>query len=510
MKSVEAFGLPQQQMHNYSPNTQHTKTMSPHTSRSHNLSAAQQQQHQQRQQLLQYQKSQTQNHAAHLGPRSSLNPLNTVFRHSSPNVHNQQMMSNTSPTHYQPTRSASVGQGAMPDLEALGIGVTANVTANVMHTSPRSQILKGRSSSAGQSSIPRPQFIDAQPRMPSWEMSTAMHMNDQYDMNKMHQVNSPVSNDDFSLSEQPSKLRKTISGEYNGLAGGTAFVRTPSNYGHEHDSLPDSVKQEWINPNSPQKSGLRNSDDFSDANENWETTSNSTSNRLALKQQPNFLQRKCYLNENRYLLPNPMIIGDKESMKFTQRITEGRVVVHLCDNNGHRIMDTSSAQLESTTGSLVKRMDLNDNTSFSLKLHCSSNMNRFRLRFDCSYRLSDQNVHKETIMSDIFQVHSNKSLASKSPKVTDLLPKSGINNLVHDVWIRGKDFNLKGVKVSFDEVEAEVVEITPLLLCVRAPARPDINEDRVVTVKVCNQFSNKLVNASEFCLLRILQNIHDK
>ena len=70
-------------------------------------------------------------------------------------------------------------------------------------------------------------------------------------------------------------------------------------YRDESRDLPcTAVKQEWANPNSPGKMLRASSEEF-DIGDNWEATANSANNRLALKQQPNFLQRKCYLNENR-------------------------------------------------------------------------------------------------------------------------------------------------------------------------------------------------------------------
>ncbi|PRP80025.1 RhoGAP domain-containing protein [Planoprotostelium fungivorum] len=302
-------------------------------------------------------------------------------------------------------------------------------------------------------------------------------------------IQNSVSFDDLqSLTQSPYKLRKTISDEVNiqnmsprgraNSSGQTTNKRPATGF---PPPLPRATRDEFqFDKNSL---WLAQQQQFQ-SNGNTMHMSMQNSGRLILRQQPNLLQRKCYMNENR------------ENVVHQQRIVDGTITVYLCDSNGIKVNE-SVAQLECTTGSLQKKMEISDDTNFSLKLHCASTQNRFRLQYEADYTTEDMVHHQEVILSDIFQVHSNKSLASKCPKITDILPKEGIRTKSHETWIKGKDFNPKGIRVTFDEMEAEILEISPTLLSVRAPARNDLTCDTMVKVQVWNQFANKLVNAND-------------
>jgi hypothetical protein len=61
------------------------------------------------------------------------------------------------------------------------------------------------------------------------------------------------------------------------------------------------------------------------------TTTSFSSGRFCLTEQPSVRQRKCYKKENRYILPNPLQIAQRDALpgENLPRITKGKVTVCL-------------------------------------------------------------------------------------------------------------------------------------------------------------------------------------
>jgi len=191
--------------------------------------------------------------------------------------------------------------------------------------------------------------------------------------------------------------------------------------------------------------------------------------------QPNRKQRKSYQNENRYLLPNPIVVRPLSGVNGI----EGTVTVDLLYENGVRLPPGS---LE---GDLVKSLEGKEKEArFQLKLLVIT-AKRLRLSFNVHYTLRnlEQNSNTfsnlcpifdqrhETLLSQPFEVHSNstrnrKAFAVPQPVVQKIIPTSGIQGV--EVWIKGQYFhNL--CEVRFGEVWAQLIEISPNLVICRAP-----------------------------------------
>lgn len=79
-----------------------------------------------------------------------------------------------------------------------------------------------------------------------------------------------------------------------------------------------------------------------------------TSNRFSLHQEPNEIQRKSYKNENRCLLPNPLVVclKDRDSRRLP-RIIEGNASVKLVSSEGTELPGNLDLQLQCNDGSLL-------------------------------------------------------------------------------------------------------------------------------------------------------------
>jgi len=222
--------------------------------------------------------------------------------------------------------------------------------------------------------------------------------------------------------------------------------------------------------------------------------------RFMLREQPKPKQRKSYRNENRYLLPNPtsVILTEEAKDRMGPSIAASSCTVTLLDGNGNRLPRQVSHYIENTDGNLKIHMEP-PATSFeyTLKVRQNSGPDKFMLCFHVQYDLTDGTSHQETILSTPFLVQSNKSFFSKDPKLTSIQPPMGLNDRPNEVWIKGRDFNEKGVSVRVDGVDATVIEVQPNLIVILTPARQDIHSDRRVTVNVCNMFKHKKVHSEQ-------------
>jgi len=219
--------------------------------------------------------------------------------------------------------------------------------------------------------------------------------------------------------------------------------------------------------------------------------------RFTMRDQPKPKQRKSYKNENRYLLPNPtqvVMTGERSN------IITATCSVKLLDGGGNRLARQSSHYLENTEGTLSIGLDPNHSTfDFSLKVRQNSGPEKFRLCFVVDYVTSDKERHRERLISSPFLVQSNKSFFSKDPKVTALHPSAGLCTRPTEVWIRGRDFNEKGVCVEVGDSRAEVVEVQPSLIVAIVPALEQLDKDTTVKVHVSNVFKQKTVPSEQEC-----------
>jgi len=219
--------------------------------------------------------------------------------------------------------------------------------------------------------------------------------------------------------------------------------------------------------------------------------------RFTMRDQPKPKQRKSYKNENRYLLPNPtQVIMTGERVD----IIAATCTVKLLDGGGNTLARQSSHYLENTEGTLSVGLEPNHNTfDFSLKVRQNSGPEKFRLCFVVDYETSDKERHRERMTSSPFLVQSNKSFFSKDPKVTALHPSAGLCARPTEVWIRGRDFNEKGVSVQVGDSMAEVLEVQPSLIVAIVPARKDLEKDTTVKVHISNVFKQKTVPSEQDC-----------
>ena len=174
-------------------------------------------------------------------------------------------------------------------------------------------------------------------------------------------------------------------------------------------------------------------------------------NRFQIHQEPNEIQRKSYKNENRCLLPNPLVICLKdrngENRGRLPRIVEGNVSVKLVSSEGTDLPGNLDQQLQCNDGALVRPLDEHLSAAFSLKLLCTSEGNHFRLLFYITYTTEDSIKYEERLLSLPFIVYSNRKkniLKENAPLVIDLKPISGPSNADTEIWIKGKGFTEYG------------------------------------------------------------------
>jgi len=134
---------------------------------------------------------------------------------------------------------------------------------------------------------------------------------------------------------------------------------------------------------------------------------------------------------------------------------------------------------------------------YFLKVRQNSGPDKFSLHFVIRYTTTDGHTHKEKIVSTPFLVQSNKSFFSKDPKLSAIQPPAGLSCRSNEVWIKGRDFNEKGVKVTVDSVEATIVEVQPNLIVLLMPERNDLTRDHRATVSVYNVFKHKRVPSEQ-------------
>ncbi len=120
-----------------------------------------------------------------------------------------------------------------------------------------------------------------------------------------------------------------------------------------------------------------------------------------LLEQPHEKQRKSYKNENRYLLPNPLVIT---FVRSNAEKVQGTASVRLAHENGS-ILDESKTEI--LEGIRTKNLDSDKKCQFSLKILSTSEGSKFSLCFDIKYSIGTQ-YYEETVYSRPFKVTSNK------------------------------------------------------------------------------------------------------
>lgn len=280
----------------------------------------------------------------------------------------------------------------------------------------------------------------------------------------------------------------------------------------KNSSFTTTIKEEFSSPSPPQQHSPQDTVSIAPTKRLLPLTPSdvaTATTRFVLRYQPNPNQRKSYSNENRYLLPNPTVLIAKEFLLDDQqqplydrslyrKVVSGKAQVTMVDGFGDKLSKPPTTYLEGNEDSLESELNAELGIfEFFLKVRENSGPNKFRLHFQVSYTTEDGEVFSEEVVSNPFLVQSNKSFFSKDPKLKSIIPASGPPSRSIEVWIRGRDFNEKGVSVTFDGIEGTVTEALPNLITVWTPLRPDLLESKRVPVSVSNLFKQKTV-PSEF------------
>eukprot|EP01114_Cavostelium_apophysatum_P019311 TRINITY_DN6187_c0_g3_i1.p1 TRINITY_DN6187_c0_g3~~TRINITY_DN6187_c0_g3_i1.p1 ORF type:complete len:379 (-),score=46.05 TRINITY_DN6187_c0_g3_i1:207-1343(-) len=202
-----------------------------------------------------------------------------------------------------------------------------------------------------------------------------------------------------------------------------------------------------------------------------------------LLQEPFDQQRKSYVNENRHILPKPLIICP---VAEDVEIAQGNVSVHLVTET---MQELDSSKKSILHGAAVQLLDENHKASFALKIMDTSEGSRFRLRFTIRYQLKDDpRNYEDVVVSQAFRVTSNKKaiLAAECERTCELKPYFGPHNEPTEVWIRGRGFSkFKNIRVFFGTVPAEITDLSEdnLITCI-SPLRLDLSYGASVAVSV--------------------------
>lgn len=205
-------------------------------------------------------------------------------------------------------------------------------------------------------------------------------------------------------------------------------------------------------------------------------------NYFKLLQQPNEKQRKSYINENRYILPNPLTIVPEDPNDNSK--VEGVVSVCLLYENGEEFGEEKKHLLD---GQTLKHLDSEKKAQFALKILETSEGNKFRLKFHINFKL-DGIPYQQIITSHPFKVTSNKKRSTiERPRAFNLMPREGLAFSENEVWIKGKNFNDRAnILVKFGGHEARIAETEDNILICFAPERPDLIIDTPVEVTITN------------------------
>ncbi|KAH3761020.1 hypothetical protein Pelo_7181 [Pelomyxa schiedti] len=203
--------------------------------------------------------------------------------------------------------------------------------------------------------------------------------------------------------------------------------------------------------------------------------------RFRIIQEPYDIQRKSYKNENRYILPNPIIVAWAGS---TEDTVTGTVEVYLATETGEEMSPEWQEILD--TPAKCKPLDEDKRASFALRMLATSGDLKFRLLFKVKYNLGAGDL-TERLVSTCYRVESNrKKCPLERPKVWQLDPAEGYASQDVPVCIWGSKLGDKNcMKVLFGSQEATIKSVGTNHLECTVPAQQLIR-DMPVRVNVAN------------------------
>jgi len=218
------------------------------------------------------------------------------------------------------------------------------------------------------------------------------------------------------------------------------------------------------------------------------------SNNFYLQKHPNPFQRKCYANENRYLLPHPLIIVHSSS----QSLQWWRVTALLAAKDGEALDKYSTGReyhyLVDPSG--LKRMNrpMDISCEFSLRLLSQSALRKFTLIFYIKYMTDAGKISREKVVSEPFELQSNKIFVGAEPQVETVTPWQGSHTSTTEVTIKGSDFSRK-VSVHLDGKEIPVIRLANTFVVVQVPAQPTLQATTTMQLLLINHFKKQKVAA---------------
>lgn len=220
----------------------------------------------------------------------------------------------------------------------------------------------------------------------------------------------------------------------------------------------------------------------------------SQSVNFKLFEHPEEHQRKAYKNENRYILPNPLVIMQVKpegvDMDCMPVLKDCEVSVRLVYLNGEELENDKQGILEGTKHKPMVGSENEKKAEFSLKIQATSGKSKFRLCFTATYTCEGIK-YKEIIFSNSFKVISNKKkttgTTTVNPLLIDLIPRSGYATEETELWVRGCYFQDKQTTVvKIGDKQAKIIEIEDNLIVCQVPPRSDIQCETEVVVTVTN------------------------
>jgi len=136
------------------------------------------------------------------------------------------------------------------------------------------------------------------------------------------------------------------------------------------------------------------------------------SHKFFIENQPLPMQRKSYSYENRYVLPNPIVVRVKS--KYSKNyVFGGTVTVSLVDVMGTEVIDPKNRQVIQTRESNPQQI-LHGFVSFSIKVFRSAKL-AFRFKFVIFYKCLNEQGNMveegvEEIFSSNFIMRDNKAI----------------------------------------------------------------------------------------------------
>jgi len=211
--------------------------------------------------------------------------------------------------------------------------------------------------------------------------------------------------------------------------------------------------------------------------------------RFELKNQPNQKQERGPLNQQRYLLPNPITIGLGDSNPGDPSFVSGRVKVSLADSQG-KLMKDDIHVLICADNLMERPLSTHGSANFPLLIRASTeHSNMFKLVFTVNYRLQGIDItFEEVIQSRTFVVYTKRGNSGVIPLVMGLMPLEGQGGT--ELWIKGSGFRKDKVRVSIGGVAAIVVETLPTVLTATVPQLP-YSSDTLVDVIVSHKMNKK-------------------